>query len=304
MTLNILRTIVLPIGAVLLGSTAPVLAQGETKEGFSLAFDHALTVVPDTLVNGTFKLPAYTIAVYETDANGVMEQWKAEMKANAQEVTGSRPVKAIGARIMEVAETPFLVLATSTSEKKAGLARLTLAFALNDSTTMPADGTIQGYMRNLAVKFNKAVVQTQIATYEKSLGKASEKLSDAKDKEASTRKKLIKANTGLEKTKTKRAKVMADNAQVMGEIHGLEKKFALTNDPKDLQKLTKARTKLAKGESAVAKLMQSEAKAQGNVNKLEATLPGQANKQQDVTQTKEEVERIITALKRKQDNIR
>ncbi|MBP7451133.1 MAG: hypothetical protein KA817_13945 [Flavobacteriales bacterium] len=278
-------------------------AQARTKEGFATTWERPITVMPDSLTNGDHKLPAYTIAVFETDANGVMDLWKADMKALSQEVTGSRPAKASGVILTSVSESPTNLLVTTTTEKKADMTRMTVAFILTDSTAAPADPRQEAYMRSLGVKYNKAVVQTQIDTYQKMLDKAGNKLTSAQGDQAKTQQNLTKANSNLEKLKAKRAKVMAANAEISGQIAGLEKKFALTNDPKDLQKLTKTREKLAKGETSVAKLMQSEAKAQGTVNKYQEQLPDRAADQQEITATKEELTTTLNALKRKHDSI-
>lgn len=45
------------------------------------------------MTNDNYRLPAYTIAVFETDANDVMDQWKADMKALSKEVTAGKPAK-------------------------------------------------------------------------------------------------------------------------------------------------------------------------------------------------------------------
>jgi hypothetical protein len=293
--------------ASLILAAAPFLdihAQAKTKEGFATTWDHPITVVPDSLTNGKHKLPAYTIAVFETDANDVLDQWKADMKALSMEVTGSKPAKASGVMLTSVSEAPTNMLVTTTTEKKADMVRMTVAFVLTDSTAAPADPRQESYLRSLGVKYNKAVVQTQIDSYQKMLDKAGDKLTSAQGDEAKTQQNLSKANSNLEKLKAKRAKVMAANAEISGDIAGLEKKFALTNDPKDLQKLTKSREKLAKGESSVAKLMQSEAKMQGTVNKYQQQLPDRAADQQEITQSKEELTNTLNALKRKQDSIR
>ena len=44
-----------------------------TKEGYNLMWSNTLTVVPDTLANGTHKLPAHTITIHETDGNKALE---------------------------------------------------------------------------------------------------------------------------------------------------------------------------------------------------------------------------------------
>jgi hypothetical protein len=279
-------------------------AQEKTKEGFTKTWDRPLTVVPDSLLIGTHKVPAYTIAVHEADAGTVADLWKADMKAMSREVTGSKPLRANGVVLTELGSAPVNMAVQTTTEKKSDLCRFTLAFLATDSTAMAAAPEQEAYVRGLAVKYNKAVVQQQIDVYQKMLDRSSEKLADAKGDEAKLKQRISKANNELAKLKAKRGKVMADNAQVQGDITGLEKKFALTNDPKDLQRLTKARQKLAKGESAVAKLMQSEAKAQGTANKYQDQLPRSSSEQQDITLNKEEITNTLNALKRKQDSIR
>lgn len=298
-----LRSIALPFSLSLLLLSAAT-AQEKTREGFTKTWDRPITVVPDSLLNGTHKLPAYTIAVHEADAGEVVDLWKADMKALSREVTGSKPLRANGVVLNELGAAPVNMAVMAVTEKKSDLSRLTVAFLVTDSTAMPAAPEQEAYVRSLAVKYNKAIVQKQIDAYQKMLDRSSEKLADAKGDEAKIKQRISKVNSDLAKIKAKRGKVMADNAEVQGDISGLEKKFALTNDPKDLQRLTKARQKLAKGESTVAKLIQSEAKAQATANKYQDQLPKASSEQQDITLNKEEITNTLNALKRKQDSIR
>jgi hypothetical protein len=279
-------------------------AQGSTKEGYALSWDRSITVLPDSLTNGRYKLGAYTVAIYETDASSVLDQWQNELKPVSMDISGKQPMKASGVRLPDVADSALMVMASATTDKKAKMTKLTLAFARNDSTALPADQRAEAYVRQLAVKFNKAVVQGQIATYEKLLGKSGEKVTDAQDDIAKTQKKLAKANKDLQKYKAKMSKVQAENAKAIGQIAGLEAKFAVTNDPKDLKQLTKARQRLAKGETTLAKLMESEAKAQATANKYQSNLPEQTTIQRTANEKKADLERTMDALKRKQDNIR
>jgi len=275
-----------------------------TKLGYALTWDNTLTVVPDTLVNGKHKLPAYTITIHEADAGTALDLWKNEYKAISREVSGSKPVKAVGAVQPTIAEGGIMVMATSASDKKAQLARLTLAFAQNDSVPVEQDKAAADIAQKLAVKYNKAVVQAQITSTEKSLEKATGKESDAQADAAKLDKQFLKANGELKKIKAKQGKVQGDNAKLSGEIAGLEKKFQLTNNPKDLEKLSKMRIKLTNGEASLAKLMKSEAKVQADLNKVEGNKPDAIQEQQEKTQTKEQVQQDIDALKRKLDNIR
>ena len=275
-----------------------------TKEGHALLWSNTLTVVPDSLVNGKFKLPAYTITVFESDASTVLDLWKNEYKAISQTITGSKPTKAVGAMQSAVSTSPLLILANSNADKKAGIGKLTVAFAKNDSVPAEEQQAAERVMMDLAVKYNKAVVQEQITAKEKSLEKATGKAESAQASAAKLDKKSEKANSELKKIKAKQGKVQGNNAKLSGEIAGLEKKFQLTNNPKDLAKLAKVRQKLTKGEAELAKLLSSEAKAQGNVNKIESAKPDAAKTEADRTQTREEILKEVEQLKRKLNDIR
>lgn len=277
--------------------------QGATKEGFALTWDQTITVTADSLINGRHHFPAWTITVFESDAGTLLDLWKDDMKATGASVTGSKPMKALGAHIPEVVDGAA-VLALGSTEKKAKLARLTLAFGANDSTPTKGNTGQEAYVRSLAVKYNRAVVQTQIATYEKMLGKASAKLTGTQEDVAKNRKNITKASSKLEKLKSKRSKVESEMARQQGDITGLEKKFGLTNDPNDLEKLTKARGKLVKSESSLAGLMSQEADVQGDLAKYQGQLEENSTEAQDRTITQEEVQRTVDALKRKMDGIR
>jgi len=275
-----------------------------TKEGYALMWSNTLSVVPDSLVNGKHKLPAHTITIFESDANTVLDLWKTDYKAISQSITGSKPTKAMGAMQTAVSPTAMLVLANSTTEKKAGTAHLTVAFAKNDSVPADEQEAAARLMMELAVKYNKAVVQAQIAAKEKNLDKATGKQESAQADAAKLDKKSAKANAELKKIKSKQGKVQGDNAKLSGEIAGLEKKFQLTNNPKDLEKLAKLRGKLTKGEGELAKLMSSEAKTQGNLNKIEGDKPDAAKAQAERTQTREEIQKEVEQLQRKLNDIR
>lgn len=287
--------------ALLLASTLSAQT-GKTREGYSLQWDRTIAVVRDSLQNGRFKLPAWTIAVHEAEASDVMGWWLSDMQAVSAAVTKGKPAKATGLRIPQLPDAP-MAAAAAERERKADLTRLTVAFAVNDSTPIATTDGQEAYMRALAVKYNRAVVAAQIAVYEKQLGKAGDKLASSKGDMAKSQSRITKSNSRLEKIKTKRGKLQRDNAKISGDIAGHEKKFALSNDPKDLKKLTKAREKLAKGESALAKLMQQEAKIQGDIAKEQGRLESSTGKAEERGATKEELQSTLEALRRKHDAI-
>ncbi|HRH38040.1 MAG TPA: hypothetical protein PK760_06830, partial [Flavobacteriales bacterium] len=202
-------------------------AQGTSKEGYTLEWDKTITVVPDSMSVGKRTMAAWTISVFEADASEALDMWKAEMKPISQGVSGSRPMKAVGALVPGIG-SGIVAFASSTTEKKPKHARLTVTFAMNDSTPMASNAGQEAYVRALAVKFNRAVVQKQIAGYEKMLGKAGDKLSGTQDDVSKSRSNIAKSTSKLKKVEAQRGKVQGDIARQQGDVAGLEKKFALT----------------------------------------------------------------------------
>lgn len=301
MTHTFLKSIA--VATLQIGAITEAFAQKVTQDGTALTWEQELTVVGGTVAVNKVAQAAHTITIFETDGNTVLELWRTELTPISASVS-SKPAKATGVRLPKLSEEPVLLYAESSTDKKAKLARLSVAFMLNDSTPLADEGEQERYMRDLAVRLNRAVVQQQLDRYQKELDKASDKLGSTQDDAAKAQRNLTKANSDLEKVKSKRSKLERDNARVHGDITTLERKFALSNDPKDLQRLTKARQKVAKGESTQAKLMQQEAKIQGSINKHQDTLDSHKRKADGHTESKEDLMRIVSELKRKQDSIR
>jgi hypothetical protein len=284
-------------------SASPVVAQ-VTKDGTSLTWTKDLQVVSSTILVNKKEFPAHTISIFETDASTLMELWKADLTAVSTTITGSKPAKAVGVRIPSISEVPLTVFGESSTEKKANLARITLAFAVNDSTPLPNTGDQEIWMRELSVRLNKAVVQSQIDRYRKELDKASEKLGSTEGAVMKSQQSVTKSNTELDNLRAKRGKLETDRTKLVRDVETAEKKYAKTSDPKDLEKLTKARNKVSKNESSQAKLMQQEAKIQGTITKNQSTLDSQAKKAEGEAGSKEDLVRIISELNTKLESIR
>lgn len=274
-----------------------------TKDGTALAWNHELVVVPGTITVNEVAHPAHTISVFETDEKTLLDLWKTDYTPIAAAVT-SRPWKATDVRLPQLAEAPLLVYAETSTDKKAKLVKLTLAFMQNDSTPLADNGEQEKVMRDLAVRLNKAVVQSQIDRYQADLDKVADKLGDSQSDVAKAQKNAGKAGDDLEKAKAKRAKLERESARLQGDIAGLEKRFGMSNDPKDLKKLTKAREQLARNEREQAKLMKQESKAQGAINKHQGSLEKHDERASEHAESKEDLQRIIAELKRKLDSIR
>lgn len=280
-----------------------IQAQETTEEGYLLNWDKTITVVPDQMTNGKYKLPAWTVSIYEADASDVLHWWEDDMKSVSVKVSGSRPAKAIGARL-GLPEAAVTTTAMTAADKRAKLVKLTIGFGLNDSTALPTDAGQQDHVHGLAVKYNKLVVQRQIEDKQKDLAKVTGDLADAQAEETKLKEKADEGKADLAKIKAKKGEIQAGNADISGDVSALEKKYALSNDPKDLEKLTKTRKKLVDREADLAGLAQDEARTQAAVNKYEGQLPANAEEQKNLTAGKEQLEAEIAALRRKQDNIR
>ena len=292
----------LSLAAMLAMYGASAIAQ-TTKDGTQLEWRNELTVVPYTIKVGDKEFPAHTISIFEVDASTALDLWKAEYLPISAKVDG-KPMRATSTRLPKLQEAPVTVLAEASSDKKAGLAKLTVAFLADDTTALPEDPAQAAVAHDLAVSLNKAVVQRQIDRYQKELDKVTDKYGGSQEDVAKAKSKVTKTNRSLDKTRSKRAKIEANNARLYGEIAGLEKKFALSNDPKDLKKLTKARSKLANNEKDQAKLLTQEVKLEGSLGKQQNTVESHATKAADHAESKEDLLRIVTALKRKYDKIR
>ncbi|MBP6311983.1 MAG: hypothetical protein KA408_06935 [Flavobacteriales bacterium] len=291
------------VAAALLTMTS-LNAQEKTKEGYALSWNNEITIVPDSLENGNFKLPAYSFTLFETDGGNALDLWKSAMKTKAADVGGSKPMKASGAMLPAISPSPLLLMAVSSSDKKANTAKLTVAYALNDSTPVPEMNAAMENARAMAVQLNKAVVEEQIESYSKTLDKATNKSEGAQEAVEKNDKAVAKANKDIAKAKTSISKVQASNAELSGNIAGLEKRFALSNDPKDLKSLTKAREKLAKSEGKLADHMKSEAKAQETLNKYEGKSPDQAKEAAERAELQKKAESNINALRQKMEMIK
>lgn len=277
---------------------------GQKEVNAKLEWTNTITVVPSKLQNGKHELPAHQVSIWETDASGAMDIWKNDFKSISTKISGSKPAKAEGVVIGDLSEAPLLVLVSTITEKKAGLARLTVAYTLNDSTPLPDCSGCADHARSLGVKYNRAVVEAQVKAQESFANKAAGDLGSAQKDKAKVDSRLSKAKSDLEKHKARMAKLQRDNAKIQGDIAGLEAKFQLSNDQKDLQRLTKARSKLASGESQLAKQMQTETKLQASINKLSNEQTSAESKQDTQKGSNEQAQRKLDALRRKLDQIR
>lgn len=256
---------------LLLGSVlhTDARAQDKTKDGYRLSWDHHLSVQQDSMALRTGQLPAWTITVHESSARDVLKLWRSDIAPTAERVSGSGPTLARSATLKGLANGPYDIRAMSSQDRRAGSATLSLAFSKGDSTIGHNTEGVAEAIYQVAVRLNKAVVQEQLAALQKDFDKAKSKQERAQKNESKLSRQLTKANRDLERVKTRKSRAQRGGAGARGDISGLERKFALTNDPTDLKRLTKARNSLVKEEQRMAKMMRDEARAQGRVNKIQ-----------------------------------
>ncbi|MBK7241937.1 MAG: hypothetical protein IPI00_17695 [Flavobacteriales bacterium] len=106
-----------------------------------------------------------------------------------------------------------------------------------------------------------------------------------------------------EKAKKAVLSLNADISKLKSEVTGLESKFGITKDPKDLKPLTKARGKLSKKEGQLAKAMKSENKAYEDVSKYSGKSPDRAKEEAERAETMNAKSAIVDSLKKKMEMI-
>ncbi len=292
------------IAIILLGLLAPGLQAQSKKGGPSLTWNNEIRVTPEQLAHLDTVLQGHGFTVYETDAKTLLGIWRNDLAGVSKAVVNSKPAFATGANIDAVAEGPVDVVAAATSDKRTGNARLVVAFKPAADGSLKDQQAQEQYVHDMAVRYNKEVINKQIEAQERSMGRAGSKAEKSGSQQAKLEKKLSKERSKLDKVKASRTKEQARNAKYQGEVVGAESKFNLTNDPKDLKRLTKARARLADGELKVAKVMEQEVKLQANVNKYEAQLP-EATREAEGLQAKHDAEqKKLDALRLKLEQVR
>lgn len=296
-----LRTLfVFPIALAL---STGIHAQNTLKDGTTLTWDKQITVVKEPLMVDSAALPAFTIAVYEAKASEVQSMLKKEM-AGADFKKQGKILKAAGANFPAASAAPVDILGKITENKKQKMSTLTLAFVSPGSSTQVENPDIEAAMRDLSVRMNKAVVQKQLDTWTKKLGKADSKAKSAEKSRDKAQSKLNKAQSQLEKSSRERSKLQSEHVIMQKEIDLYNEKWTLSQNAKDFKKLTKTRSKITKNEAKMAKLMKTEAKAQKELTKASSNLPDEQKAKEEKVAVQTDVQRTVDSLQRKLESIR
>lgn len=89
-------------------------------------WDRELVVVDYSLGVNNKSCPAHTILVFETDANTALKLLRTDDIPIATAIA-SKLLKVSGARSTQISEAPLAAKLEANTEKKAGLARITIA---------------------------------------------------------------------------------------------------------------------------------------------------------------------------------
>lgn len=283
--------------------TTLVLAQEKTESGYLLNWTNRIQVERDSLVNGKYKLPAYTFAVFESDAGIAVGEWVAAYESKGGKVTGSNPYKGTGVAV-EGLSGPAIVMTTVVRNKKDGTALVLVALAANDSTPVADWEAGEKAAYGLAVRMNKGVVQKQIDEQQKLLDGLTKDLASAQKDEAKANSKSADAAADLEKAKKEKAKLADKQAKLQSEQVKQQQKYNRTNDAKDLNKLTKVQQDLAKVQKDMSKQLKKEADAQKTVNNKQGDIPDAQKDQQKLQTRKDKAVSDLEALKRKKEAVK
>jgi predicted nucleic acid-binding Zn-ribbon protein len=280
------------------------IAQEKSSDGHALEWKHTLEEQPAHLTVNRHKFSGWSFPVYECSPGEAMQHWKKHMTAQGAEVKSNEPMRATGGSITGLASQAPVTFATAVKDKKTGTTRVTVVFALNDSTAAPEDPTMIKAVHEMAVHVNRAVVQAQIAAQEKRVKKTAGQLEDAQKDEAKASERASDAGKDLENVKQKQSKLSQKQADLRKEIDKWQTRYNATQNPKDLKKLTKVQEKLAGVNSDLAKEMRSESKVQGQLNKHQEAIPDARKDERKHGAQKDLANSQLEALKRKLDAIR
>ena len=257
----------------------------------------ALTVVPDTLTHDGVEFPAHTITVHCMTANELYKLWRSDMRSRSRKVSGKRPTKAEGVVLNGISSTPITVFGATKGDRRSYIAQLTLAFAENDSTPLPATEAQHDHAHELAVKYNREVVERLIRDKKEELEKAERKSEKAGSNEQRTRERLEKAKGKLEQTRVKRERAQAEKNSMDDEVARLQARYNSSGSERDRKRLQRARNRLEKRNSTLLKYMEREARYQADVNEYSTELPAEETESQarskDVRELEEQIRDLI-----------
>jgi hypothetical protein len=272
-------------------------AQFGKKGGPELVWKHDIALSRAELRFAGNKVEGWSFVVHETSGKKLAHIWRTDHALISRSITTRDPMVANNAMIPAISPLPVIVLARVKDEKPWKQSILSIALLGPDSLPLQDEDAVQRHVRSLAVKYNKAVVESQIRAHEAEMARGEGRLSKSERTGDKQQKDLNKMKADLQKVQAARLKEQARNARYQGDLVGAEQKYTLTNDPRDLKRLSSSRNKLSAGEGRVAKLMDRESKLTVSTSKLEGGLAGTARGSEQHRSSLSEQQKVLDALR-------
>ena len=273
-------------------------AQHTSPEGFRLSWNNAISVERDTLLIAGANLPSWSITVHETSAKAALDLWRIDVSPNALRVRASRPMVATGVKLGSAFTAPVDVHAVSTHDRLSSDATLTLVFI-----SLGHDERLEGIMRDLSVRLNRALVQEQIDAITKDKSDSGRDLEREQKNEAKLGKRLDKANWNLETTLRQKSRTQQAVANRQGDLNRQERRVAGAASPRQLKRLTRSRRSLTGDQRQLSRQMRDVARTQREINKLTRDLQNSTAAQQAIRSGKDLKGYTLDALNKKKDSI-
>src|SRR5436190_3807728 len=138
-------------------SLSAVLAQDKTGDGYQMSWTHTLQEQPDHVVVHKSPMQGWSFMVYECSAGEALRYWKDHMGTLGGRTSGNDPVRVTGAIIPDLGADAPLIFATAKKDGAANDVRISVAFALNDSTAAPEAPGMAASVHDMAVQVTRAV---------------------------------------------------------------------------------------------------------------------------------------------------
>ena len=300
-----MMTRTLALCAFLLAATAPtVFAQDKTEGGYALAWTHTLQEQVGQVAVKEHLFPGWSFMVHECSAGEAMAYWQERMRTMGGNAKGSNPVRVTGAIMPGQEGGTMLIFATAKMDRSADGVRITVAFALNDSTAAPEAPGMAAAVHDMAVQVNRAVVQAQVDAQDKRYAKIGEQLEDAQRQQASVARKKSDAGKQLDKVNAEQARLARKRTDLQDKLNRLEEAQRLMPDPRNAKDIAGVRQDLISVEHDIVKQQKAEADALADLNKHREQVPEAEENQQESAVERERATKEMEALKHKLGSIR
>ncbi len=282
----------------------PLSAQERTAGGYSPVWERQLTEQREVLIVNGRALQGWGFVAYETTASDALGYWKAYMKTLGGRSRGNRPAEVTGANVPGLGLATQLIYAEGKKENTEGGVRITVAFAVNDSTAAPEAAGMQDAVHQMSVAVNRAVVRSQVDMQEDILKKSSAQVADAQREKQKDSDRAERSRLDLKKIQDRQVKLQRKQTALQRDAEKLQTQLTGSSDARTLKKMGKNHQKLADVEKDMAREQQRAEEAQARADKQQDQAPEEPADEHTDQQKKEAASSELEALKSKLAAIR